>query len=164
MEGKVKRKPISKGTCVYCEQVFSKSGMRAHLEACESRKTVIQALNKSAGAKSTQFFHLTIDSADYWMHVEIPADNTLRDLDQFLRDIWLECCGHLSQFIIGDTSYVGKPDEELFFDENAESFEPSDDEIASEEVKQMLERFKQPITSLPQEVANSFNDPDEQDM
>ena len=56
----------------------------------------------------TSLFHLvaqgTYAPAD-WMHLEIPVEATLRDLDQFLRDIWLECCGHLSAFTIGSTQY-----------------------------------------------------------
>ena len=33
------------------------------------------------------------------------ADTTLRQLDDFLRGAWLECCGHLSQFTIEGTRY-----------------------------------------------------------
>jgi hypothetical protein len=36
----------------------------------------------------------------YWLHLEIPATAQMASLDQFLRDIWLECCGHLSAFRI----------------------------------------------------------------
>jgi hypothetical protein len=42
----------------------------------------------------------------YWIHIEIPAKATLKNLDRFLRDIWLECCGHLSSFdIMGKTFF-----------------------------------------------------------
>jgi hypothetical protein len=30
----------------------------------------------------------------YWMHLEVAAGTTLTILDRFLRDTWLECCGH----------------------------------------------------------------------
>lgn len=33
-------------------------------------------------------------------------DATLGQLDRFLRDIWLECCGHLSEFTIGGRHYM----------------------------------------------------------
>jgi hypothetical protein len=39
------------------------------------------------------------------LHIEIPTEATLRTLDAFLRDIWLECCGHLSAFTIENTQY-----------------------------------------------------------
>jgi len=56
------------------------------------------------GSKS-RLLHLRIEDPydpAYWLDIEIPANAALAELDQFLRDIWLECCGHLSQFIIGD--------------------------------------------------------------
>jgi hypothetical protein len=53
-------------------------------------------------------YHIAIAghiSPDYWMNVRVPAYATLEDLDQFLRDTWLECCDHLSAFTIGGTRY-----------------------------------------------------------
>jgi hypothetical protein len=35
------------------------------------------------------------------MNLKVNGNATLEDLDQFLRDIWLECCGHMSTFIYG---------------------------------------------------------------
>lgn len=61
----------------------------------------------------------------YWMHIEIPAATQLIKLDQFLRDMWLECCGHLSQFEIAGVQYTidrmfdQKLDLDLDFDDNA---------------------------------------------
>ncbi len=37
------------------------------------------------------------------------AKARLRTLDQFLRDVWLECCQHLSAFTIGSTRYEVAP-------------------------------------------------------
>jgi hypothetical protein len=47
----------------------------------------------------------------YWLHLEAPVDVTLDDLDSFLRDVWLECCGHLSAFTIGGVSYSASPED-----------------------------------------------------
>jgi hypothetical protein len=44
-------------------------------------------------------------NSEYWLYAEMPATATLRNLDQFLRNIWLECCGHLSAFKIAGTQY-----------------------------------------------------------
>ncbi|MEM2935108.1 MAG: hypothetical protein QXF32_01940, partial [Candidatus Thermoplasmatota archaeon] len=55
-----------------------------------------------------RIFHLLITTphrVEYWMHVELPEDKTLKDLDDFIRDIWVECCGHLSAFTIENTRY-----------------------------------------------------------
>jgi hypothetical protein len=46
----------------------------------------------------------------YWMHLEVTAQTTLATLDRFLRDIWLECCDHLSQFKIGNVRYSENPE------------------------------------------------------
>ena len=34
----------------------------------------------------------------FWLYVAVRSDARLKDLDRFLRRIWLECCGHLSEF------------------------------------------------------------------
>lgn len=44
----------------------------------------------------------------YWLGVEAKASARLRHLDQFLRRIWLECCGHLSKFEIAGVDYQVK--------------------------------------------------------
>jgi len=39
----------------------------------------------------------------------MPVDKSLTALDRFLRKIWLECCGHLSEFSgIGKSSKLGR--------------------------------------------------------
>lgn len=47
----------------------------------------------------------------YWLVVEANADATLWDLDDFLRDIWVECCGHLSMFRIGGMEFSAHPED-----------------------------------------------------
>ncbi|MEW5855203.1 MAG: hypothetical protein AB2A00_40880 [Myxococcota bacterium] len=42
---------------------------------------------------------------EFWMHLLVPTEAPLRVLDEFLRETWLECCGHLSKFTIGRTDY-----------------------------------------------------------
>jgi hypothetical protein len=46
---------------------------------------------------------------DYWMYLEIPDEAKLEMLDAFLRDIWLECCGHMSDFEIEGRRYSVAP-------------------------------------------------------
>ncbi len=41
----------------------------------------------------------------YWLHFVAQPRATLRDLDGFLRRTWLECCGHMSEFVIGGRHY-----------------------------------------------------------
>jgi hypothetical protein len=46
--------------------------------------------------------------------VAVPVGATLAKLDAFLRETWLECCGHLSSFEIAGERYASNPmDEDL---------------------------------------------------
>lgn len=45
----------------------------------------------------------------YWLVIEVKDTATLKDVDQFLRNIWLECCSHLSAFEIDGLSYKSFP-------------------------------------------------------
>jgi hypothetical protein len=99
----------SKGKCVYCNREFSKPSMTNHLKACKQRIASIEAVNSGAKKSgTTRIFHLVVEGQYlpmYWMHLEVPAWVTLAGLDQFLRNIWVECCGHLSAFKIGNVTY-----------------------------------------------------------
>jgi hypothetical protein len=83
--------------------------MSRHLVACRSRKEVTEG---QAGEASGQILlHLQVDglySPMYWLHIEIPAKAKLKDLDRFLRGIWLECCGHLSSFEIAGNTFISE--------------------------------------------------------
>lgn len=91
---------MTNGRCTLCGETYTKRGMTRHLRSCKQDHV-------DAGDRPT--FHLSIGDAyrtDYWMHVEIEQETTLAALDEFLRDIWLECCGHMSSFTIDDVEYV----------------------------------------------------------
>jgi hypothetical protein len=45
----------------------------------------------------------------YWLFLGVAHDAKLSDLDAWLRAIWLECCDHLSEFVIGPTRYSSDP-------------------------------------------------------
>jgi hypothetical protein len=40
-------------------------------------------------------------SKKHWLIVDMPATGTLKALDEYMRDMWLECCDHLSAFSSG---------------------------------------------------------------
>ena len=42
---------------------------------------------------------------DYWLLFTMPLDATLTAVDKFLREIWCECCGHLSAFSMGGREF-----------------------------------------------------------
>jgi hypothetical protein len=95
--------------------------MTRHLKSCAPE-------HDGARGKPTRLFHLRVEGRDapgYWLDVEAKESASLLDLDRFLRDIWLECCGHLSMFEIGNTRYnVDDEDEddEDDFDDGLKGF------------------------------------------
>jgi len=97
----------SKGKCIFCKEEFSKSQMTRHLQNCKKRGTEAGP-GKGRKPKPGRLFHLVVEGRylpEYWLHLEIPAEAALYDLDQFLRETWLECCGHMSAFIIEGEDY-----------------------------------------------------------
>jgi hypothetical protein len=87
--------------------------MSRHLNACHARKEANDALKARASGKmqNQTIYHLQIEGLYlpmYWLHIEIPSNAKLKDLDRFLRAIWLECCGHLSSFEISGQSFLSE--------------------------------------------------------
>jgi hypothetical protein len=79
--------------------------MTKHLQSC-LQKSQINTDEKSTEASSSplRFFHLLVEGhylPAYWMHLKVSSHAHFEDLDNFLREIWLECCGHMSAFRIG---------------------------------------------------------------
>lgn len=92
----------SYGTCALCGKRTSKAAMTRHLKTCPAEHDV-------ARGRPARLFHLRVEDAYtplFWMDLEMKAGATLEDLDDFLRGIWLECCGHLSAFHIGEDTYM----------------------------------------------------------
>ncbi len=111
--------PSFSGACSFCGETFTTRTIRRHLTNCGKRQAADAELARSTAAKSVPLYQLKVESrgifGKYWMYIELPADATLRNLDQFLRDIWLECCGHLSAFEIAGERYSVSPMNEAFF-------------------------------------------------
>lgn len=98
---------IPKAKCLYCKKEFAQGGMTRHLLSCKARQDAL-----ATEEKSDKIYHLRIEgmyAPQYWMNVEIAGSKQLEHLDQFLRDIWLECCGHLSAFDINRKRYASYP-------------------------------------------------------
>lgn len=100
-----RRTPLN-GTCAICKASVTRRGVKKHLQAHfeDSGKKPKAAGDQKRPAK---LFHLLVEgyglSGDlYWMHLKALGSATFRDLDLFLRDTWLECCGHMSAFSAGE--------------------------------------------------------------
>ena len=97
------RRKQSRGKCTYCEGELTKGRMLKHIDTCPQR---LQAVGISDGQPGTMesLYHLRVQDAwlsDFWLDLEVRGSATLQELDQYLRAIWLECCGHLSSFSVG---------------------------------------------------------------
>jgi endogenous inhibitor of DNA gyrase (YacG/DUF329 family) len=95
------RKKQSRGNCAFCGREMTRGGLSNHLRSCSKRQEAITAAPD--GAAQTLYHLLARDAyiTDFWLHLEVNGRSTLQDLDRYLRAIWLECCGHMSQFSIG---------------------------------------------------------------
>jgi len=91
------------GRCVFCGARFGKKGMTEHLRTCSQRDV------PASGRQGIKGFHIVARGLVYWIHISVSADITLEDLDGFLRKIWLECCGHMSEFTIEGVRYSIAP-------------------------------------------------------
>ena len=91
----------SKGNCYLCGETISKTAFKKHL---------LEKHNDAAGDAQTCKL-LKVEGADekaYWLYLDMPVSATLKTLDRFLRDIWLECCGHESAFFVGNYEQLSK--------------------------------------------------------
>lgn len=121
-------KITTKGRCTACGGAYPKESMPGHLAHCPARQAQQGLMHAFARPnqkiQTGQLFHLEIegegrDAPIYWLHMEVPGQATLVDLDNFLRDFWLECCGHLSAFEIENIRYAVMVDTEYGFDEKS---------------------------------------------
>ncbi len=98
----------SEGECYLCHGTFAKAAMSRHLARCLERHAAADADPYT----KARYFHILVEGRglpQYWLHLDVRAGTKLRELDRFLRDIWLECCGHMSAFTIGGARYSVSP-------------------------------------------------------
>ena len=89
----------STGNCYLCGEKFGKTAMKTHLLKNHDEKDGGQecCLLKVEGRFDN----------NYWLYIDAPVEKTLSTVDSFLRKIWLECCGHLSEFFIDNYVPIG---------------------------------------------------------
>jgi len=94
----------TKGSCRYCGRVLTRGGMGRHLRTCEQRVRRIAEAGATP-ARREVLQHVQVRDAwsgRYWLHLEVAAAATMQVLDKYLRAVWLECCGHGSQWSVSD--------------------------------------------------------------
>jgi hypothetical protein len=93
----------TQGACTFCGRRGSRGGMSRHLQTCAARKAANRVADAQPG-EPEPVIHLQVQTptgGDFWLHLEIRGSATLKRLDDYLRAIWLECCGHMSRFTRG---------------------------------------------------------------
>ena len=181
------RRSQSRGKCAYCGKEYAKSGMTRHLKTCSARQEAIAKANRKRGRDSTIYHLQILDNTppytrfhaewtpQFWLHLEMKGSATLQDLDQYLRDIWMECCGHLSGFEIGPVFYTQMFDDGMGWQEE-HSMNVRVDKLFSPGlaipyqydfgttsaviIKIVDERKGKPITSHPIELMARNNQPE----
>ncbi|MEP7199627.1 MAG: hypothetical protein ABI874_07410, partial [Chloroflexota bacterium] len=106
------RRQSTNGTCNFCGQTFGRIAMRRHVLSCPERQMMLDAEARKHKPQAGKLFQLLVEgdhATMYWLQLDVRGDARLKDLDRFLRDIWLECCGHLSAFEIGPQRYSISP-------------------------------------------------------
>jgi hypothetical protein len=92
-----------KAKCTYCGEEAGKSRMTKHLSSCLQRQEAIRQAERR-NVQTETLYYLRVQPAwtsPFWLDLEVNGSATLKDIDAYLRAIWLECCGHLSRFSIG---------------------------------------------------------------
>jgi DNA-directed RNA polymerase subunit RPC12/RpoP len=80
------------GNCYICGAEISKLAAKTHLlkHYGEKKGGIGCSLLKVEG----------MYNKNYWLYIDVPVEETLWEVDRFLRHIWLECCDHMSAFFL----------------------------------------------------------------
>ena len=119
----------TRGYCKYCGKEYTRTGMLKHLQSCKKRMEVCENSKKMSAYYELMLYGTY--NKDYWLIIQIKENATLECLDQFIRDIWVECCGHLSAFDIEGVRYEQIPDNDFLWGKPAEDM--------SHKLKEVLE-------------------------
>ena len=99
----------SPGWCNVCGDVIRADDAVAHTQTCimykARRKYTVRKTDKRYARSMPVMIWVRGEQLQHWMVLAVQPTTSLRQLDQFLRNEWLECCGHMSHFKIGQTQY-----------------------------------------------------------
>lgn len=101
MSGVLKAHRRQGGRCELCGQTLTRASAQKHFAVC----TPAHDTPNGANQRLLQVRAVAPGLPAYWLDLEVKADAKLEALDRFLRQLWLECCGHVSVFRIGAVNY-----------------------------------------------------------
>ena len=104
------RIPTTRGTCERCGTSGTRGVLRKHLAVCSAPMPEDSRRGRRRPAVVPGLLIEVVGRPKaYWLFLGVAHDAKLSDLDAWLRAIWLECCDHLSEFVIGPTRYSSDP-------------------------------------------------------
>lgn len=102
------------GKCYYCGKELNERTIKRHMKSCGEMQSVInEEMAAKKGRTRNQFILSLKDKYNkkrYCIYLSISGELQLVHLDKFIRDVWVECCGHLSSFIIDNNRYNDNSD------------------------------------------------------
>ena len=84
---------ISEGKCLYCEELLLQKEIGKHLA-----KHLAQMEKESIDKNPSKYVHVEVDAEEMFLQILVKGDAKMKVIDEFLRGVWLECCGHMSEF------------------------------------------------------------------
>lgn len=100
---------MEKGRCYICNNIYQNNGVTRHIKSC-LKKTKEAEIDR--GNNDNTYLIKVTDRYNFYYYLYLMVDKCvlLNELDQYLKEIWVECCGHLSNFTIDQIRYEKHPD------------------------------------------------------
>lgn len=99
----------SEGHCHVCGASLRADEVSSHAATCfmdaVQRRYIVRDVDERYARSQPLMVWVRSEELRHCMMLIVQPTTSLRQLDQFLRDLWLECCGHMSHFEIGGTQY-----------------------------------------------------------
>jgi hypothetical protein len=142
-----------RGTCTFCGYETTKGTMARHIATCPQRAAQLASAEQSKRKAETLHYLRAQDARDgrFWLDLEVRGSAKLSDIDSYLRAIWLECCGHLSEFSVGYGQEIAMSRKvDAVFGPSTELLHVYDFGTSSEtKVKALATRQGAPLTAKP---------------
>ena len=110
--GPANRRP---GACEFCERETTGRGIAKHLGNCEERAAAARLADGGYALRPEYLIHVRVESSGYWLELEVRASSPLREVDEYIRDVWMvsvDDCGHLSGFDVRASCAYGRNDDD----------------------------------------------------
>ena len=93
-------------TCVLCNHKFGCRQIYEHYDQC----VIDKCISDNRSGYLVRFFSNGLSKEPYFIYAIVGAKCTFEDVDQFLRNVWCECCEHLSEFTDSSQKTISETD------------------------------------------------------